>query len=318
MQIVECRAGAHLQLGMTHQYIGDVTAALAELDQAVTLADAADAAILQRLMMLNPATQGRGELAHAQFLAGHFGDAFLTIDHAMARARREAHFITSGMVLMRKAAISLRSGHIDDGSLAVEAFIRIQEDTPNAQAMWVGLMRGWLEGIRDGGSADRAVQLISDSITRCTAIGFRTSLTVMGQILAEILFQHGRLDEAARAAEDGIAHGRAVGELHMVPELLRLNAAIALARADRTADTSERAEAMLRDALRLSEEQGAWFWALRSATTLAEQLAASGRTADAEALLEAACARLEHESGDVADLTRARQLLRSLRTPPIR
>lgn len=312
IQDLEYQAGAHLLVGVTSEYVGDFRMAQQECRTAISLSDSANPENLLRLMMLSPAVFARCELAFSLFFSGRFSVAFATLDQTLALARQVAHPVTTGFVLGRKIDICLRAGLIDEATPFLNEYVQHHLENPTSSAMWVPLMRGWQEGFRENGSVERAVAEIVDSRVLCAKIGFRLTATTIQEILAEVLFRHGKFDESAQEVEIGLQEAQATGDVQYVPELLRLKAAIHLRKANAGDSTAAAAETALRESIRIADEQGAGFWALRSVVTLSEWLAGSGRFDEAIRLLGERCAQFKEEPVAVADLIRARALFEQL------
>lgn len=307
-----CLACAHLQVAVTSNYVGDPRTAAAHAAVAIDFADRSDHDAMLGLLALSPVVFARSELAHSLFMSGRFAESFVAIDDALVAARRVGHTTTTGLALLRKQNLSFRRGRVAEGGQAVEEFVRAQEQQRSTQAIWVPLLQGRFEGLREGGSIDTAVGAINQSISISLSVGFRTSVSAMHQILAEILTRHGRLDDAALEVAKGIEAAYATGELMDVPELLRMKADIMLKQPGRTAETSAQAEALLRDAIRMADEHGAGYWGLRATSTLAEHLAATERANEACRLLTERCASFDGDDSGVPDLDHARRLLAGL------
>jgi hypothetical protein len=80
----------------------------------------------------------------------------------------------------------------------------------------------------------------------------------------------------------------------------------------RSARHSEDAEARFREALDIAGQQGARFWELRSAVSLARCMIGAGHSANALAVLDNVCGAFA-EGSDFADMRIARDLIEQLR-----
>jgi predicted ATPase len=91
------------------------------------------------------------------------------------------------------------------------------------------------------------------------------------------------------------------------PELLRIKGELMLKETPR----SQAAEACFREATELTEQQGAGFWQLRCAISMARFAIEQGRRAEALAILEKVCGSLS-EGSDIADMRIAHGLIAEL------
>ena len=302
-------AGAHLQVATTSDYLGRLDEAMSHFREAIDLADRSDQELLTKLLWLNPSAYARSELAKCLFVSGRFGEALALLGDALALAQRASHPVTLAIVLPRCVDLSFRSGCLADTLRHFNEFASVLEQFPSAQAMWLPSLRSRVELLRDNADLAAAERDINESLARCAAIGFRINVAGLKASLAEVLVRQARFDEADRAADEGLELCGTTGEMLMFPELLRLKASVALQRPDAGNDSRADAEATLRESLRHADETGARYWALRTATTLFEHLAASGRVAEARALMAARCLEFDGERLVIPDLAKARALL---------
>jgi predicted ATPase len=122
----------------------------------------------------------------------------------------------------------------------------------------------------------------------------------------------GRLDEAHDAVCKAIeaAGGREDGEQWYVPELLRIKGEVLLRQTSNQADQA--AADYFAQAAEMACEQGALFWELRVALSLARLLRGQGCSTDARGILRPVYDRFT-EGFDTADLNAAKALLDALR-----
>jgi predicted ATPase/DNA-binding winged helix-turn-helix (wHTH) protein len=149
--------------------------------------------------------------------------------------------------------------------------------------------------------------VLSDAFNACDQNGWRLSYPEFGGSLALALAGLGQLDEACDAANNAIAAagGREDGQVWYVPELLRIKAEMMLQQGPDAATT---VKDCLDQAAAMASEQGALFWELRIALSLARLLAAQGQRDDARRGLSAVYARFT-EGFETADMQAARALL---------
>jgi predicted ATPase/DNA-binding winged helix-turn-helix (wHTH) protein len=131
-------------------------------------------------------------------------------------------------------------------------------------------------------------------------------------LLGELAACSGEADQVDRGLdviEDVLTRCNDRQELWYLPELIRIKGELML----RSARHSGDAEARFREAMDIAAQQGARFWELRCATSLARLMGGAGRNAEALAILERACGPFTEGAG-IADIRSARDLIAQLRT----
>jgi predicted ATPase len=129
-------------------------------------------------------------------------------------------------------------------------------------------------------------------------------------VRAEALACAGEIDAAAGALAETTESVERAGELWIVPEFLRREGELLLAR--EAPGEATVAEDYFRRALHAARRQGALSWELRAATSLARLWCGQNRRAEAVALLQPVYDRFT-EGFDTADLKAAKALLDTLR-----
>ncbi|HEX3366069.1 ATP-binding protein [Phenylobacterium sp.] len=242
-------------------------------------------------------------MSRVLWLEGRVGDA---MEHARAAAE-EALRLDHGPTLL--LAFGLGAGpaalELADATAANDAVSRLKEVGVRHPLMTLygPYFEGWLK-IREGWRRD-GVETMRTALDAYQAAGRYNATQAQGWlVVAEALLLDTRLDEAMHVVEfaSGMAE-RGRGEW-CLPELLRLKA---LAQFGLRADAAE-AEALLRKSLAVARRQGARYWGLKSATSLAGLLWRSGRGAEAKALLGPLC-RDFHGEPPVPALAEARRVL---------
>jgi predicted ATPase len=163
------------------------------------------------------------------------------------------------------------------------------------------------------GEFAQGLPVLRDAFETCGRTGWRLSYAEFKGALALGLAGTGRLDEALVAVEDAVAADRegADGYVWYVPELLRIKGGVLLQQA---ADQSTlAAEDCFSQAAQMAREQGALFWELRVALSVARLRVSQGRHHEARAPLASVYDRFT-EGFATADLQAARTLLEGL--PP--
>lgn len=160
-----------------------------------------------------------------------------------------------------------------------------------------------------GGDLARGLPLLREELARAGDARF---LPRFLPLLGELAACSGAADEVDRGLdmiEDVLTRCNDRQELWYLPELLRIKGELML----RSARHSSEAEARFREAMSMAARQGARFWELRSATSLARLMIGNGQNAQARDILEPACSAMP-EGADIADMRSARDLLARLRT----
>ncbi len=163
------------------------------------------------------------------------------------------------------------------------------------------------------GEFAQGLPVLRDAFETCGRTGWRLSYAEFKGALALGLAGTGRLDEALVAVDDAVAADRegADGYVWYVPELLRIKGGVLLQQA---ADQSTlAAEDCFSQAAQMAREQGALFWELRVALSVARLRVSQGRHHEARAPLASVYDRFT-EGFATADLQAARTLLEGL--PP--
>ncbi|MBB4369710.1 putative ATPase/DNA-binding winged helix-turn-helix (wHTH) protein [Bradyrhizobium sp. cir1] len=133
-------------------------------------------------------------------------------------------------------------------------------------------------------------------------------LPLLGELAAGFLAAD-QIDPGLDVIEDALTRCNDRQELWYLPELIRIKGELML----RSARNSEGAEAHFRDAMGMAIRQGARFWELRCATSLAQLMGEAGQSAEALAVLRNVSGSFT-EGADIADIRSARELIAQLRS----
>jgi predicted ATPase len=153
--------------------------------------------------------------------------------------------------------------------------------------------------------------VLREAFDICNQTGWRLSYPEFMGSFALALAGVGRLEEARDAVCKAIeaAGGREDGEQWYVPELLRIKGEVLLRQAGERSAAA--AEDCFNQAREMAREQGALFWELRVALSLARLLRGQRHSADAVRILQPVYDRFT-EGFDTADLKAASALLDAL------
>jgi predicted ATPase/DNA-binding winged helix-turn-helix (wHTH) protein/Tfp pilus assembly protein PilF len=159
------------------------------------------------------------------------------------------------------------------------------------------------------GEFAQGLLVLRDAFETSDRTGWRLSYAEFKGALALGFAGTGRLDEALVVLDDAVASGEGHG--WYVPELLRIKGEVLLRQA--ADQSSQAAEYCFNQAAQMAREQGALFWELRVALSVARLRMSQGRHHEARAPLAAVYDRFT-EGFATADLQAARTFLEGL--PP--
>jgi predicted ATPase len=153
--------------------------------------------------------------------------------------------------------------------------------------------------------------MLRDAFETCRRSGWHVSHPAVKGALAEALAGLGQLNEALDTVDEAVstAGQRDNGQQWHLPELLRIKGEMVLRQGkEQSMSVAEDCFARARE---LARAQGALFWELRSALSLARLRVAQGRHTDARCILAPVCDQFT-EGFETADLLAARSLLDAL------
>jgi predicted ATPase len=163
------------------------------------------------------------------------------------------------------------------------------------------------------GEFAQGLPVLRDAFETCDRTGWRLSYAEFKGALALALTGTRRLDEAFVALDEAMAVDREGADGHgwYGPELLRIKGEVLLQQAGDQSTLA--AEDCFNQAAQMAREQGALFWELRVALSVARLRVSQGRHHEARATLAAVYDRFT-EGFATADMQAARTLLEEL--PP--
>ncbi|WP_158660667.1 winged helix-turn-helix domain-containing protein [Paraburkholderia hospita] len=153
------------------------------------------------------------------------------------------------------------------------------------------------------GESERGLPVLEASLDALIARGFRRLITPIVVACAEGLIAVGRFADASMRLHDALNFCRRHGKLFFLPEVWRALGLLAQARARLESHASEawrdarnEARSCFREAIQLSQQQGARMLELRATVAMARQLYEHEQWAGALALLKNLSARFERSS----------------------
>jgi len=253
----------------------------------------------------------RALLARALWLRGFPERAHHEAQASLGEVRGADHQLTMCRVLLYgMGRITPMTGDFVAAETAISSII--ESATSAAAPFWtmVGqFLRGKLLVERHQFAEGLAV--LREAFDTCNQTGWRLSYPEFMGSFAVALAGLGRLDEAHDAVCKAIkaAGGREDGQQWYVPELLRIKGEVLLRQTSNQA--VQAAADCFAQAAEMAREQGALFWELRVALSLARLLRGQGRSADAMGILQPVYDRFT-EGFATADLEQAKNLLEQL------
>jgi predicted ATPase/DNA-binding winged helix-turn-helix (wHTH) protein len=211
--------------------------------------------------------------------------------------------------------IGRMSTMICDFATADREIARLIEVTKGSNAHFWEAAARFLKGklLVERGAFAQGLLVLRDAFETCDRTGWHISYEEYKGALALGLAGTGRLDEALIALDDAMAADRkkSDGRGWYAPELLRIKGEVLLRQA--TDQSILAAEDCFNQAAQMAREQGALFWELRIALSVARLRVSQGRQHEARAPLAAVYDRFT-EGFATADLQAARTMLEGL--PP--
>lgn len=231
--------------------------------------------------------------AHALWLVGRGGDAAASADAALALADELGHPYSQAVA---QAYGAMTQYLLDDRGRTSELAASVRAVCDRYGFGFYGEWGRILEGRVTGGARGEA--LIRQGIDRLRAAHAEVRLPFNRALLAEVLIESERRDEASRVLAEARSLADARGDRWWLAELWRLDAGL---------HPGPDGEAMLRRAEAIARDQGSRALELRAAIDLARRWVDAGRVDDATALL----APLRAEAGgcNPADVTAADEVL---------
>lgn len=293
----------HMMVGGVRFNLGDLAAARAHLERAHSVWQPGFPSL-----PLDPTLLYRTMLGFTVLLEGRPAEGAHWIRSSLAHAEAMNHPYTLSYARELAAQYHATAG---DRDLALEhaaaALAVATEHGFPIHAAVAGVVRGW--GLRD-------VSAVRESLGEYEGRGQYLATSLFRALLVEAELEQGLVDAALEDLKETFAFVERSGERRHLAELYRLQGECLLRRSGfdatrgrqrmKATPSYEEAEAYLERALALARQQGARFWELRAALSLANVWAAEGREAEAQALLDDVC-RSFPEGCDLPDLDRARQ-----------
>jgi predicted ATPase/DNA-binding winged helix-turn-helix (wHTH) protein len=270
----------HWMAATTAHFRGDHTAARKHAARILDELTEASRRLMRRLFGYDLEVGALRLLSLSHFFLGDLDRALVLRARALERATALGYAALLSNTLFWEAFVAYQFEEAEEvGRLTASI---IEAERPNAQQPTIGwaiAIQG-LSLVRQGDLA-RGREMVSRGLKICQEADTHIMDAFIGAELALQLARQGPSQEAQAAVN---SLDETDEETWVSPEVLRIRGAIA-----ELSDDLEGAEARYLDALAIAERQGALFWRLRAATSLALLRLGQGRAAEAEASLAPVC-----------------------------
>jgi hypothetical protein len=246
--------------------------------------------------------------ARILWLQGLADEALRLVEHNIEEGRANGHALTFCSVLGQAACpIALLAGDLGAAERYGEVlFEHTERHAIRLWRIWAGCFKGIVMAKR--GDIDAGLALLRSEIERAGDARFLPRFLLPLGELAACLGEANEIEKGLAAVDDTLQRCEARHEQWYVPELLRIRGELMLK--DTPHRSASSAEQCFTEALKLAKQQGARFWELRNALSLARLRVEQGRKTDASQIL--APAYRAFEGLEIADVREAKALLDGL------
>jgi len=296
---------AHLALGVTCFFLGRFDEARTHLSATKSLDDP-NRQRSQGFFFQDPGISARSFLARTFWILGEIEHVEPLALEAIGLARALEHPFTMVFALTSLSWIyagarnAKRTLELTDEAIAVSTQYSFE-----LGLAWATASQGW--ALTESGQEEGLAKLI-DGLSATRATGANTNNTFMLALLADVYLRRDRIDEGLTTIEEAQKLAVAVEELFWQAELFRLKGELLLKQSD---ESVQEAEACLRTALKIAQDQHATILELRAATSLAKLWRKLNKMDDAKSILNAVYSRF-NERVDNLDLIEAKTVLEQL------
>ena len=247
--------------------------------------------------------------ARILWLQGLAGQALRLVEHNIEEARANGHALTFCSVLGQAACpIAFLAGDLDAAERYGEVLLEHTErHAIRLWRLWAGCFRGMVMAKR--GDVDAGLALLRSEIDRAGDAKFLPRFLLPLGEFAACLGEATEIENGLVAVDQTLERCKARQEEWYVPELLRIKGELTLKHSPTGAASS--AERYFSDALQLARQQGALFWELRNAMSLARLWVARDKKTEARQIVANAY-KAFGDGHQFADAREARALLDGL------
>ena len=246
--------------------------------------------------------------ARILWLQGHADQALALAEQNIHEGRANGHALTFCSVLGQAACpIAFLAGDYEAAErYGAELLEHTDRHAIRLWSLWARAFNALIVARRT--DVETGLPLLRDELNRAGDARFLPRfLPLLGE-LAACFGEANQVHQGFDTIEDALARCNDRQERWYLPELLRIKGELML----RETPQSEAAETCFHDAMDLATQQGANFWQLRCAISVAQLWVGQDRRAEALPILEKASSALT-EGSDIADTRIARDLIAQLR-----
>jgi predicted ATPase/DNA-binding winged helix-turn-helix (wHTH) protein len=247
--------------------------------------------------------------ARILWMQGLADQALRLVERNIEEGRANGHALTFCSVLGQGACpITFLAGDFDAAERYGEAlFEHTERHAIRLWRLWAGCFKGMVMAKR--GNIDAGLGLLRSEIERAGDARFLPRFLLPLGELAACLGEANQIEKGLAAADETLGRCKARQEQWYVPELLRIKGELMLK--DPQHQSASSAEQCFSEALKLAKQQGALFWELRNALSLARLWVGQDRKIDARHILAPVYGAFT-EGFQIADIREVKTLLAPL------
>jgi predicted ATPase len=299
---------AHLALGATLFWLGELAQARVHLEQGIRLYDQ-NPSHSPSFVGDNPGVSGRRLVALALWLLGYPDQALRRSREALTLAQELSHPFSLAFALALAALLHHFRREEQAVQERAEAVIALAHEQGFSRWEAFGItLGGW--ALVAQGQREEGIAQMRQGLAAWQATGQELGRLSLLALLAEMYGKVGQAELGLSVIAEALALMDKTGERHQEAELCRLQGELLLAQAGARQQVQE-AEACFQQALAVARHQQTKSWELRAAMGLSRLWQQQGKRAEAYELLAPIYGWFT-EGFDTADLQEAKALLETL------
>ncbi len=297
----------HLALGEISFWLGDLSMALDQIKQGLTIYSPQVHGSHAFLYVQDPGMACCGYAAWTMSLMGYADQAMRKSNEAMAVAKEQSHPYSIAIAHVFSSFLHQFRRESDLTKVHADKLIEISTEQGFPQWLALGnIMRGWAE--IDHGLGSEGINHIMDGIAARRDRGSEVGLTYFLALLADSYSKIGKAEQAITVLAEAIDTAHKNGERFYEAELHRLKGELLLLLSQ---ENNYEAELLFRHATEIARQQCAKTLELRAATSLSRLLRNMGKKDEAKLIL-AEIHDWFTEGSETTDLKEAKSLLEVL------